>query len=182
MNCPCCARAAFGPAVMGGAANAAAFQQLLTSQTPAAEPTWVECSKRLDTQGYLSFSLKWEADPVKFIDVVEAAVALGVAKAKQLPHGGVCMSEEEWKARTEAEDAVAFGTHAPGSDAAAAASQTPAVASVLQRASASQSEPTVSPASPIPKHTSTCVATQAAAVPPSLNAQLASASHAAPAG
>ena len=102
--------------------EAAAFQQLLTSQTPAAEPTWVECSKRLDTQGYLSFSLKWEADPVKFVDVVEAAVALGVAQAKQLPHGGVCMSEEEWKARTEAEDAVAFGTHAPGSDAAAAAS------------------------------------------------------------
>lgn len=102
--------------------DAAAFQQLLTSQTPAAEPTWAECSKRLDTQGYLSFSLKWEADPVKFVDVVEAAVALGVAKAKQLPRGGVCMSEEEWKARIEAEDAVAFGAHAPGSDAAAAAS------------------------------------------------------------
>ena len=102
--------------------EAAAFQQLLTPQTAAAEPTWTECSKRLDTQGYLSFSLKWEADPVEFVDVVEAAVALGVAKAKQLPHGGVCMSEQEWKARVEAEDAVAFGTNAPGSQAAAAAS------------------------------------------------------------
>ena len=101
--------------------EAAAFLQLLTSQTPATEPTWTECSKRLDTQGYLSFSLKWEADPVEFVDVVEAAVALGVAKAKQLPHGGVCMSEQEWKARVEAEDAVAFGTNAPGSQAAAAA-------------------------------------------------------------
>ena len=101
--------------------EAAAFLELLTSQTPATEPTWTECSKRLDTQGYLSFSLKWEADPVEFVDVVEAAVALGVAKAKQLPHGGVCMSEQEWKARVEAEDAVAFGTNAPGSQAAAAA-------------------------------------------------------------
>ena len=107
--------------------EAAAFQQLLTSQAPAAEPAWAECSKRLDTQGYLSFSLRWEADPVKFVDVVEAAVALGVANAKQFSHGGAperwgLLSEEEWKARIEAEDAVAFGTHAPGSDAAAAAS------------------------------------------------------------
>ena len=32
------------------------------------------------------------------------------------------MSEENWAARVEAEDQEAFGTHEPGSDAAAAAS------------------------------------------------------------
>ena len=113
-----------GDAVPSGVVlvEAVDFQQLLTSQPAAAEPAWAECSKRLDTQGYLAFSLKWEANPVEFVDVVEAAVALGVAKAKKPPYGGAHMSEEDWRARIEAEDAVAFGTHAPGSDAAAAAS------------------------------------------------------------